>query len=116
MLFFGISRLKDNPIRLIASTQKEKHLMYTVVVLATIFGGIRLNLIFFALSTVPMALVHVVLNGSPVMVLVISHFMLGNQDRITRLKVTGASFLIIGLLLAFEPWKHIMSFVSTDIN
>lgn len=49
--------------------------------LVIIFGGLRLCMLFAALQLTEMSIVHTILNGSPVMVMVLAHFMLSGGER-----------------------------------
>ena len=48
--------------------EKETHFFQIIFISLCVFGGIRLCCIFGALERIPMALVHTLLNGAPVLV------------------------------------------------
>jgi len=53
-------------------------------ILVCVIGGLRLCFIFAALEKIPMALVHTILNGSPVVVMILGHFFLKDPCNILR--------------------------------
>ena len=72
----------------------------------------RLCMLFAALCLTEMSIVHTILNGSPVMVMILAHFMLSGAERMTLLKVASAFLLIVGILLNANPLKAIQDAVS----
>jgi drug/metabolite transporter (DMT)-like permease len=69
-------------------------------------GGLRLSFLFGALELIPMGLVHTILNGSPVIVMVLSHFIL--KDPCNMLKTVSTLGLLAGVVLIFQPHKLIL--------
>lgn len=63
-------------------------------------GGIRLTLIFAALLLAPMTIVHTMLSGTPVLVMILSAFMLENSDKCTLLKVFASCLFVAGVTLS----------------
>jgi len=72
--------------------------------LAVAAGGLRLNAIFAALQLSPLAVVHSLLSGSPVLVMILSHFLLKRgQDPFTAAKAMASCLLIVGVTLISDP-------------
>ncbi len=72
-------------------------------------GGIRLCLIFGSLQLVPMAIVHTLLNATPVVVMILSRFLL--RDKFTALKVMASAWLLLGVALNSNPISAVLKAV-----
>ena len=82
-----------------AST-KDKVSKYMTLAVVALLGGIRLSLIFAALRLAPMTMVHTMLTGTPVLVMILSAFMLKNSDKCTLLKVLASCLFVAGVTLS----------------
>lgn len=80
--------------------------------LVVVFGGIRLCLMFLALNLVPLTIVSTMMNGTPVVVMLLSTCLL--KERMTALKVIACVLLILGVLLNSNPYEAIMKAVSSS--
>ncbi len=80
---------------------------YLSFLLAVSVGGLRLNVIFAALKISSMSIVHTLLNGSPVLVMLLSHCMLNKQDPFTKMKAFASVLLLIGIVLNTNPLEAI---------
>ena len=69
------------------------------------FGGIRLCLIFGALNLVPLAIVHTMMNATPVVVMFLSTLIL--DDRLTALKIIASALLLTGVGFNSNPIEAI---------
>ncbi len=56
-----------------------------------------------------MSIVHTLISGSPVLVMILSHFLFSKEDKFTWLKLVASVMLIVGVLLNTNP---IMAFVE----
>eukprot|EP00095_Tigriopus_kingsejongensis_P002702 maker-scaffold665_size116259-snap-gene-0.15 protein:Tk02702 transcript:maker-scaffold665_size116259-snap-gene-0.15-mRNA-1 annotation:"transmembrane protein " len=81
-----------------------KYRVYIILAVVVVFGGFRLCLIFAGLQLIHMSTVHTILNGAPILVMVLSHFLLQN-DRFSVVKGLSCILLIAGVLLNFQPYK-----------
>lgn len=90
-----------------------KMILALVVVVGS--GGLRLFFLFLGLQCIPAATVLTILNGSPALVLIISHLALKNQDQITTKKVLCAIVLIIGVALNFQIYEWHQNFSKTSL-
>ena len=70
--------------------------------LVVVVGGLRLLLIFMSLQMSRMSTTHTILNGSPVMVAILSHCVGGKEDRCTVSKVFACILLLVGIYLTSE--------------
>lgn len=82
----------------------QKYRVYLILLTVVLIGGIRLCLIFAGLQLIHMSTVHTILNGSPILVMVLSHFLLQN-DRFSWVKGLSCILLVAGVILNFQPYK-----------
>eukprot|EP00096_Caligus_rogercresseyi_P006199 TRINITY_DN22485_c0_g1_i1.p1 TRINITY_DN22485_c0_g1~~TRINITY_DN22485_c0_g1_i1.p1 ORF type:complete len:407 (-),score=37.91 TRINITY_DN22485_c0_g1_i1:1-1221(-) len=83
-----------------------KIIILSILACVAVTAGFRLFLIFGALKRIYMANVHTILNGSPVLVMIFSHFLLNDHCNVIRCISTG--FLVLGVVLIFQPYKFVM--------
>uniref|UniRef100_A0A0K2V7Z2 EamA domain-containing protein n=1 Tax=Lepeophtheirus salmonis TaxID=72036 RepID=A0A0K2V7Z2_LEPSM len=83
-----------------------KCIISLILSLVAACAGFRLLLIFGALKRIYMANVHTILNGSPVLVMIFSHFVL--NDRCNIIRSISTVFLVGGVVLIFQPYKFVM--------
>lgn len=83
-----------------SATTMDKVYKYMNLTWVAFLGGIRLTLIFAALLLAPMTIVHTMLSGTPVLVMILSAFMLENSDKCTLLKVFASCLFVAGVTLS----------------
>ena len=71
-----------------------------IMFFTALIGGIRLSLIFMALEKCPMGGVHAIMQGSPIVVMFLSHFLL--NDKLTVIRLSCGFGLIAGILLMID--------------
>ncbi|TRY73891.1 hypothetical protein TCAL_07776 [Tigriopus californicus] len=99
--------------RTLMDSTPTKMILALMVVVGS--GGLRLFFLFLGLQCIPAATVLTILNGSPALVLIISHLALKDQDQITPRKVLCAIVLIIGVALNFQIYEWHQNFSKTSL-
>ena len=83
---------------------KDIHWKKLAIILAgctALIGGIRLYLIFSALQGCPMGSVHSILQGSPIIAMILGHFFM--NDKLTPLRGLCGVSLALGIVLISNP-------------
>ncbi|TRY73428.1 hypothetical protein TCAL_07780 [Tigriopus californicus] len=108
MVMFLIAQRSNTPLKAKnvppGTTFWQKYKVYMILLTVVLIGGIRLCLIFAGLQLIHMSTVHTILNGSPILVMVLSHFLLQN-DRFSWVKGLSCVLLVGGVVLNFQPYK-----------
>ena len=74
---------------------------YLILAIVTVIGGIRLSLLFQAFQLIPITSVHTIINASPVLVMLLSHFIL--NDSYNLLRVFSSMGFVLGVIFVFQP-------------
>ncbi len=113
----GIAYALEIPLRLkdmsALPTSASRRIFWLVFLTAVAVGGLRLNIIFGALQLSPMSIVHTLMSGSPVLVMILSHFLLNKQDPFTGMKALASVLLIVGVTLNTDPMSAVQDAVRT---
>lgn len=72
-----------------------------LMVVCSLVGGARISALFAALQMIPLTSVYTILNSSPVIVMILSHFLL--NDPLTVLRILCCSGFVGGVVLVFSP-------------
>ena len=71
-----------------------------IMTFTALIGGIRLSLIFLAYAKSPLGAVNAIMQGSPIVVMFLSHFLL--NDKLTVVRISCGFGLIAGILLIMD--------------
>lgn len=70
-----------------------------LLLIAGMFAGLGIMAHFFALSMAPVVMVSPLTSTNPLFVLLLSHFFLGQLERVTLRMVLGTGLIVVGVVL-----------------